>query len=190
MLLSLCASKLLWKSSHLSCSCSAAHTEPHRGHTGEKGIMYKVTKTFLLKPRTNAEPQNDRRKSCHVPLEPRPEECDSPSKNHPSRLVGRCHMPAKLPSAKIHPRLTLLPVLFVSYNTMLQSPLPTTIPSIPATASISTLLQTNLCRNQGCNMLYLASSQTFGKKAVQAWIVPLGWLGHTLPACSGRHMQL
>ena len=64
-----------------------------------------------------------------MPLEPKPEECDSPSKNHPGRLVGRCHMPAKLPSTESHPRLPLFPMLFFSYNPVLQSPLPSSIPS-------------------------------------------------------------
>lgn len=87
-----------------------------------------MTKTFLLKPRTNAEQQNDRRKSSHVPLELRPEECNSLSKNHPGRLVGRCHTPAKPSCTESHPRLPLLPTLFFTYNPVLQNLL---LPSIP-----------------------------------------------------------
>lgn len=51
--LSLCALES-WKNPYLSCSYLVAHTEPAQG---EKGIIYKATITFLLKPRTNAEQQ-------------------------------------------------------------------------------------------------------------------------------------
>lgn len=64
-----------------------------------------------------------------MPLEPRLEECNSLSKSHPGRLVGRCHTPAKLPSTEVHPRFPLLPVLFFSYTLVLQSPLPSSTQS-------------------------------------------------------------
>lgn len=38
-------------------------------------------------------------------------------------------MPAKLPSTEVHPSCRLLPVLLFSYTPVLQSPLPSSIPS-------------------------------------------------------------